>query len=89
MLIKIIATNTHKESVERVLDTDLISLIGEEHQDNVDLYNVDGDLVSSTKPTEKVFFILFKRDANLGTIRVNEDTYNKVLKVLDIKDLTK
>lgn len=81
MFLKINAKNTHNEIVERVINVEDITLVGEEHQDDETFYDEFGNVVKTVAPVEKLYFVLFK---SCGPVKVKQDAYDAICKALGL-----
>ena len=79
MFIKITRRNQNGEEKENLIDTSKINAIVEKTQEQQNLYDEDGNLVKTEKPTERLFVVLLAGGVNLT---INEDTYNELVKKL-------
>ena len=75
MLKQITFKNTFGEEKTFFLHTEDIAFIKEKHQEPTRLYDEDGNLVSETQPTEKVFelVLVLKNNYHLA-LNISEQT---------------
>ena len=71
--------NKNGELKDNLVNVDDISLVIELTQDDVDLYDENGEFVETKKPTEKLYKVFIKGGQ---TLKINEETYNTLVKAL-------
>ena len=83
MFKEITRINGHKEDKAFLINTDDIAFVKELHQEPTRLYNEDGDLVSETQPSEKLYelVLVLKNGYHLALV-INETTYAEIVKDL-------
>lgn len=79
MFIEIKRINRNGEELENLVNTESINNVIELTQEEQDLYDSEGNLVRTEKPTERLFLVLTRGGTNL---KINEKTYNELKKVL-------
>ena len=79
MFTKITHINHVGEIKESVINTDYLISIKELHQDPINLYNSEGEIVETKEPTERLFDVIMKGGLHY---KVNETEYNKLVKAL-------
>lgn len=79
MFIEIKRINRNGEELDNLVNIEGINNIIELTQEDTNLYDSEGNLVKTEKPTERLFLVLTRGGTNL---KVNEDTYKKLKKLL-------
>lgn len=79
MFVEITRRNTKGEDKVNLVNTDRITAILETTQEDINLYNEEGDLVETRTPTERLFVVLID---NRTCLTITEDTYNELVKKL-------
>ena len=79
MFVEITRRNTKGEDKVNLVNTDRITAILETTQEEQNLYDENGDLVETRKPTERLFVVLID---NRTCLTITEKSYNELVKKL-------
>ena len=79
MFVEIKRINRNGEELENLVNTESINNVIELTQEETPLYDSEGNLVKTEKPTERLFLVLTRGGTNL---KISEKTYNELKKVL-------
>ena len=79
MFIEIKRINRNGEELENIVNTESINNVIELTQEDQDLYDSEGNLVKTEKPTERLFLVLTRGGTNF---KINEKTYKELKKLL-------
>ena len=79
MFVEITRRNTKGEDKVNLVNVDRITAILETTQEEQNLYNEEGDLVETRKPTERLFAVLID---NRTCLTITEKSYNELVKKL-------
>ena len=79
MFIEIKRLNHKGDELVNLVNTDTIINVKELTQEDQDLYDSEGNLVETRKPTERLFLVFLKGGQK---IKIKENTYNELKKAL-------